>query len=238
MTGRAVKPLSWIVAGTVVVLLTRSIAYAIAPSSAARVLEHRAGGPALPVLTLVALALGGSLAVAICWLAAFGVRERALLEARTLAGSAPRFRPARTLASAIALAAITSLAGGLFEAYLHWRAGLGWHGVQCVFGPVHRDLLPIATALSFVAAALLAAAEHVAAWMRRTFALLRALPPALLRAAGGSGVLVDAPRARISLLRRQAARAACVLLTFTSNQKETHRCSCCTQGRALSSCPS
>jgi hypothetical protein len=158
------------------------------------VLEHRAGGPALPVLTLVALALGGSLAVAICWLAAFGVRERALLEARALAGSAPRFRPARTLASAIALAVITSLAGGLFEAYLHWRAGIGWHGVQSVFGPVHRDLLPIATALSFVAAALLAAAEHVAAWMRRTFALLRALPPALLRAAGGSGVLVDAPR--------------------------------------------
>jgi hypothetical protein len=141
----------------------------------------------------VALALGGSLAVAICWLAAFGVRERALLEARTLTGSAPRFRPARTVASAIALAVITSVVGGLFEAYLHWRAGLGWHGVQCVFGPVHRDLLPIATALSFVAAALLAAAKHVAAWMRRTFALLRGLP-ALLRSPNGSGVLVDAPR--------------------------------------------
>jgi hypothetical protein len=182
MTGRAVKPLSWIVAATLVVLLTRSIAYAIAPSSAARVLEHRAGGPALPVLTLVALALGGSLAVAICWLAAFGVRERALLERRTLTESAPRFRPARTFASAIALAAITSVAGGLFEAYLHWRAGLGWHGVQCVFGPVHRDLLPIATALSFVAAALLAAVEHLFAWMRRTFARLRAVPPRLLRA--------------------------------------------------------
>jgi hypothetical protein len=193
MTGRAVKPFSWIVAGTLVVLLTRTIAYAIAPSSAARVLEHRAGGPALPVLTLVALALGGSLAVAICWLAAFGVRERALLEARTLTGSAPRFRPARTVASAIALAVITSVVGGLFEAYLHWRAGLGWHGVQCVFGPVHRDLLPIAMALSFVAAALLAAAKHVAAWMRRTFALLRGLP-ALLRSPSGSGVLVDAPR--------------------------------------------
>ncbi|HEY8631195.1 MAG TPA: hypothetical protein VIL73_11745 [Gaiellaceae bacterium] len=194
MTGRAVKPLSWVVAATLAVLLTRSIAYAIAPSSGARLLEHRAGGPALPVLTLVALALGGSLAVAICWLAAFGVRERALLEQRTLAESAPRLRPARTFASAIALAVTTSVAGGLFEAYLHWRAGLGWHGVQCVFGPVHRDLLPIATAFSFVAAALLAAMEHVAAWMRRTFALLRALPPPLLRAAIGSGLLVDAPR--------------------------------------------
>jgi hypothetical protein len=194
MTGRAVKPLSWIVAATLVVLLTRSIAYAIAPSSAARVLEHRAGGPALPVLTLVALALGGSLAVAICWLAAFGVRERALLERRTLTESAPRFRPARTFASAIALAAITSVAGGLFEAYLHWRGGFGWHGVQCVFGPVHRDLLPIATALSFVAAALLAAVGHVTAWMRRTFALLRALPPRLLRAVVRLELVAGAPQ--------------------------------------------
>jgi hypothetical protein len=194
MTGRAVKPLSWIVAATLVVLLTRSIAYAIAPSSAARVLEHRAGGPALPVLTLVALALGGSLAVAICWLAAFGVRERALLERRTLTESAPRFRPARTFASAIALAAITSVAGGLFEAYLHWRAGFGWHGVECVFGPVHRDLLPIATALSFVAAALLAAVGHVTAWMRRTFALLRALPPRLLRAVVRLELVAGAPQ--------------------------------------------
>jgi hypothetical protein len=195
MTCRAARPLFWIVAATLVVLLTRSIAYAIAPSSAARMLEHRAGGPALPVLTLVALALGGSLAVAICWLAAFGVRERALLDPRTLAESAPRLRPARTFASAMALAVTTSVAGGLFEAYLHWRAGLGWHGVQCVFGPVHRDLLPIATAFSFVAAALFAAGEHVAAWMRRTFALLRALPAALLRGDLPSRLLVDTPRA-------------------------------------------
>jgi hypothetical protein len=116
MTGRAVKPLSWIIAGTLVVLLTRSIAYAIAPSSAARVLAHSAGGPALPVLTLVALALGGSLAVAICWLAAFGVRERALLERRALALPPPRFRLARTLFLAVGLSVVTSIAGGLLEA--------------------------------------------------------------------------------------------------------------------------
>jgi hypothetical protein len=195
MTGRVVKPLCWIAAATLVVLLTRSVAYAITPSSAARVLAHRAGGPALPVLTLVALALGGSCAVLICWLAALGVRERALLERRRLAASAPRFRPARTFAYAVALAVVTSVAGGLFEAYLHWRAGLGWHGGQCVLGPVHRDLLPIATAFSFVAAALLAAAEHLAAWMRRTFALARALPLRLLWAVPGSGPLVDPPRA-------------------------------------------
>ena len=209
MTGRALKPLSWIVAATLVVLLTRSIAYAIAPSSAARVLEHRAGGPALPVLALVALALGGSLAIAICWLAAFGVRERALLERRTLSESAPRFRPARTFAFAIALAVITSVAGGLFEAYLHWRAGLGWHGVQCVFGPAHRDFLPIATALSFVAAALLAAADHVAAWMQRTFALLHTLPPQLVRAVVRLELVVGAPQVswRVNSARPRAPPA-------------------------------
>jgi len=190
-----VRALSRIVAAAFVIFLARSIAYAIAPSPAARVLEHRAGGPALPVLTLVALALGGSIAIAICWLAAFGVRERELLERRVLAVPTPRFRPVRTLALALALSVVTSVAGGLFEAYLHWRAGLGWHGARCVFGPVHRDLVPIATALSFVAAALLAAAEHVAAWMRRTFSLLRALPPRLLRADLPSWVLVDVRRA-------------------------------------------
>jgi hypothetical protein len=195
MTRRIVKPLPWIVAATLVVLLSRSIAYAIAPGSAARVLEQRAGGPTLPVLTLVALALGGSLAVAICWLAAFGVRERALLERRTLTGSVPRFRFARTFAFAVVLSAVTSAAGGLLEAYLHWRAGLGWHGVQCVFGPVHRDLLPIATALSFVAVSLLGAVGHVVAWMRRTFALLRSLPLRLSTAGAPLLLPPDAPRA-------------------------------------------
>src|SRR5258705_10231914 len=121
MTGRAVKALSLVLAATLVVLLARSIAYAIAPSPAARVLQHRAGGPALPVLTLVALALGSLLAVAICWLAAFGVRERALLEPRALALPPPRLRPARTFVLAVGLSAVTSIAGGLFEAYLHWR---------------------------------------------------------------------------------------------------------------------
>jgi hypothetical protein len=158
-------------------------------------LEHRVGGPALPVLTLVAVALGGSIAIAICWLAAVGVRERELLERRLLAIPPPRFRPARTFALALALSVVTSLGGGLLEAYLHWRAGLGWHGVQCVFGPIHRDLLPIASSLSLVAAALLTAGEHVAAWMRRTFALLRAMPPRPSCLAAPARLVADAPRA-------------------------------------------
>ncbi len=204
-----VRLLSRLVAAALVILLARSIAYALVPSPAARVLEHRAGGPALPVLTLVVLAVGGSLAVAICWLAAFGVRERELLERRELAAPPPRFRPVRTLALALALSVVTSVVGGLLEAYLHWRAGLGWHGMHCVFGPVHRDLLPIATSLSFVAAALLAAAEHVVAWMRRTFELLRTVPPRLLWLGAPSRPVVDAPRAsrRVGYSRSRAPPA-------------------------------
>jgi hypothetical protein len=163
----------YVFTATLIVLGARAIAYSATASPEARLLEQRAGGPALPMLLVGALSLGVALAVAICWLAALGVRERALLDRC----EAPRFRIGRTVALALGLAVATSLSGGLFEAYLHWRAGLGWHGLHCMFGPVHRDLLPVECALSLVGAALIAAAEHVFAWMRRTFASLRTLPP-------------------------------------------------------------
>jgi hypothetical protein len=154
-----------------VVLLARTLAYAAEPGPAARVLEQRAGGPTLPALALVSLALGFAIAVCVCWLAALAVRERALIERR----SAERFAARRALAVAAALSVTTCVTGGLLEAYLHWRAGLGWHGLHCLAGPVHRDLIPIETGLSFVAAALLAAGRHVVMWMRRTFARLAVL---------------------------------------------------------------
>jgi hypothetical protein len=174
-----------------VVLLARSLAYAAEPGRAARLLEHRAGGPALPVLALVTLAIAASVAVAVCWLTALAVRERALLERRTVES----FRVGRMLALAISLAVVTSLSGGLLEAYLHWRAGLGWHGLHCVFGPVHRDLLPFECGLSLVAAAMVAATQHLLTWMRRTFARLRAV---VVRVWAASGQLrhagADVPR--------------------------------------------
>jgi len=172
------KGVSGVAASAFVVLLARSLAYATEPGPAARVLEHRAGGPALPVLGLVTLTIAASVAVAVCWLTALAVRERALLERRTFAS----FRVGRMLVFAGSLAVVTSLGGGLLEAYLHWRAGLGWHGLHCMFGPVHRDLLPFEFGLSLVASALVAATEHVVAWMRRTFAHLREVV-ARLRAA-------------------------------------------------------
>jgi hypothetical protein len=158
-----------------VVLVARWIAYAVQPSPTAHLLESRAGGPVLPVVALTTLALGAALAVVVCWLAALAVRERALVERR----SAEPFAVRGTLLLACSFALVAYLGGGLLEAYVHWRAGLGWHGLHCLAGPVHMNLLPLETGLSFVAAALVAAARHVVAWMRRTFARLRAVLPRL-----------------------------------------------------------
>jgi hypothetical protein len=167
------KSLTGLAAAVAVVLVGRSLAYAAEPSATARVLQHRVGGPQLLVLACVALTLGAAVAIAVSALAALAVKERALLERRP----AIAFPVRRLLLVAAALSVVTCLGGGLFEAYLHWRAGLGWHGMHCVFGPLHRDLLPIDTGLSFVAAALLAAARHVRDWMQRTFARLCTFPP-------------------------------------------------------------
>jgi hypothetical protein len=195
MRGRLRAAALWMAVGALVVLCARWLAYAVVPSPAARVLEHRAGGPALPTIAVVSLTLGAAVAIAVCWLAALGVRERALLERRILSAPAPRFRAGRLLVQVFALALGTSLAGGLLEAYINWRSGLGWHGLHCIVGPVHRDLFPFEGALSFIAAAVLAAAEHIAAWMRRTFALLRGLPPRRRSHAGVVGLRVlDVPR--------------------------------------------
>jgi hypothetical protein len=169
------RSLIGVVTAALVVLLARLLAYAAVPGPSARFLARRAGGPSLPLLTLVALGLGALVAVSVCWLVSVAVRERALLERREAHG----FGVARTVALAAALTLATSLAGGLLEAYLHWRAGLGWHGLHCLIGPVHRDLLPFEAGLSFVAAALVAGGRHVLAWMRRTFARLAAELPRL-----------------------------------------------------------
>ncbi len=179
MRRRLLQLATWTGTAFLIVLAARAIAYQVTPSPAARLLEQRAGGPALPVITVTALLLGAAVAVAICWLAALGVRERALVEGR----EAPSFRLGRAFAVALGLAVTTSLAGGLFEAYIHWRAGLGWHGLHCLVGPVHQNLIPIEGALSLVSAAVLAAAEHVFAWMQRTFASLGGLPPRSLTCA-------------------------------------------------------
>lgn len=165
---RLIRGLSWLGIGALIVLCARSLAYALSPSPLAAAFQHRAGGPALPVVVIGALAVGLVVAAAIVAVAAIGVRERSLVERV----AAPRLRLGRLAVRAAALFVAGSLAFVLLESYLHWRAGLGWHGLRCLTGPVHRDVIPILGGLSLIAAALAAALEHVLAWMRRTVALI------------------------------------------------------------------
>jgi hypothetical protein len=189
MRTRLLRAGCWSLAAVLVILFARTIAYAVSPSPVAELLQHRAGGPALPALTLAALATGASLAIAITFLAWLGVRERSLLEQRP----APRLQVMRMLLRAGVLAGATAPLGGLLEAYIHWRAGLGWHGMHCVFGPVHRNLLPIDAALSLVAAAIATALCHLTAWMRRTLERLANVVAHIAAAATDSLVPVSAP---------------------------------------------
>ena len=75
-------------------------------------------------------------------------------------------------------------------------AGLGWHGLHCVFGPVHRNLLPIDAALSVIAAATATALEHVVRWMRRTLQRLASVAPYIGPGPVASPVATPAPRVR------------------------------------------
>jgi hypothetical protein len=159
-------------AGTValLVLTARWLAYALAPSPLARVLEHSAGGPSLVTVTLVSLGLALAGSTAVVWLAALGVRERARLEPERVA---PSVRLRRLGLRAAALYIASSLAFALFESYVHWRAGLGFHGLSCLVGPVHRNVIPLLAALALAAAALAEAVEHLLAWARAVARELR-----------------------------------------------------------------
>jgi hypothetical protein len=167
---KLMRAAAWLGGGALVVLAARAVVYALSPSPLAQAFEHKVGGPGLPFVIAAGALLGVGLAAAIVGLAALGVRERALLAE----APPPALRLRRLALRAVALFVTTSLGFALFESWQHWRAGLGWHGLHCLTGPVHRNALPILAALSLVAAALAAALEHVLAWMRRTIARLRA----------------------------------------------------------------
>ena len=175
------RRLHWLPIAALVVLAARALAYALAPrpTIVSGELERQVGGPGLVVTAFVALGAAAAAASALVWLASLAVRERHLLSGR--AGEAPRLRPLRVLGAAAGLFVVTSLAFASLESYLHWRAGLGFHGLHCLIGPVHRDALPLLGAVSLLAAAAEAAARHLLRWMRRTLQALRARPRAQLR---------------------------------------------------------
>jgi hypothetical protein len=162
--------LLWPAAVALLVLCARQMAYALEPSPLARALEHSAGGPSLVIVTLVSLGLAATASVLVVWLASLGVRERARLRPERVA---PALRLRRLALRTVVLYAASSLAFALFESYLHWREGLGFHGLSCLVGPVHRNAIPILAALALLAAALAEAAGHVLAWMRAVARELR-----------------------------------------------------------------
>jgi hypothetical protein len=169
------RTLAWSAVAALVVLGSRTIVYALSPSPLAAELSHRAGGPALPAVAVASAALALVVSVAVVSLTALGVRERLLLEPRPVIGP-PRLRLGLLVGRALALWLVTMPAFALLESYIHWRQGLGWHGLHCLTGPVHRNAIPVLGSLSLIAAAVAAAVEHVFAWMRRTLARI-ATPP-------------------------------------------------------------
>jgi len=176
------RALVWLATLSLVVLGARSIVYALSPSPLAAELSHRAGGPTLPALAVVSMGLSVGISAAVVWLVTMGVRERRLLEPR-LVLNVPRMRIGLLVARALGLWLVAMPAFAYLESFIHWRQGLGWHGLHCLVGPVHRDAIPVLGALSLVAAALTGAIEHIVGWMRRAIARLAAEPIRIGRAA-------------------------------------------------------
>jgi hypothetical protein len=171
---------AWLGTVVLMVLAARWLAYALAePSPLANRFEASAGGPPLVLVSFVSLALAAVVSVAVLWLVSLGVRERQRLRPERVP---PRLRFRRLALNAVGLYATSAFAFAMFESYLHWRTGLGFHGLSCLVGPVHRNAIPLLAALAFVAAALIEAVLHLVGWMRAAAReLLRPtlfLPPA------------------------------------------------------------
>jgi hypothetical protein len=191
MSARAGLGAAWLGVVALLVLVTRWLCYALAPPSLLTTqFEHSAGGPRFVVIALVSLALAVGMSTAALWLVAIGVRERQRLQAdRAL----PRLRPRRLAVRGVGLFATSSLAFAGFESYLHWRAGLGFHGLSCLLGPVHRNAIPLLAAFSLLAATLAEAASHLWAWAR---AAVRELLRPRLGATGRVPILLPSFRRR------------------------------------------
>jgi hypothetical protein len=161
----------WLGLIVLMVLAARWLAYALAaPTPLSGRLQASAGGPSLVVVTLVSLGLAALVATLTVWLAATGVRERQRLRPERIA---PELRLRRLALRAAVLYPASALAFAMFESYLHWRAGIGFHGLSCLVGPVHRNAIPLLAALAVTAAALWEATEHLLGWMRAVVRALR-----------------------------------------------------------------
>jgi hypothetical protein len=164
MRARAAKGTAWLGTVALMVLAARWLTYALAqPSPLASRFQASVGGPSLVLVSVVTLALAAAVSVAVLWLAVLGVRERQRLRPERVP---PRLRIRRLLLNFAGLYAASAFSFAMFESYLHWRAGIGFHGLSCLVGPLHRNAIPLLAAIALVAAALGEAALHLVSWMR------------------------------------------------------------------------
>ena len=173
MAARLIRLGAWGGTAALVVLTARTLGYALAPQPTllSAELGRSAGGPKVVLVAAGALGIAAALGGAMLGLAALAVHERLALESACVL-SPPRMRPLQLLCRFLVLGLVSSFAFALVESYLQWRAGLGWHGLSCLAGPVHRDVVPLVAALTLIAVALFASVDHLICWARRTFARL------------------------------------------------------------------
>jgi hypothetical protein len=163
------RALVWTLAAILVIAVSRQIAYALAGDAVAARLAGRGGGADPVWIAAVALTASAAVAGVGAWLVAIGVRERCALDLARWAQPAP-LRAPRIALRAAALGLATNLGFALAESCIHYHEGLGWMGLRCIRGPVHADAAPILVGLSLVVAALVTAADHVLAALRRVAA--------------------------------------------------------------------
>ena len=162
----------WFAVSTAAAFLARAAVYSFAPTGTplGTRLAAATGGPSL-MLEIVAFALAACASLAIVGTAVVAVAERRRLDPLALSAS-PCIEPLQVAKRAVVVMLASSLVFTTVETNVHWRSGLGFHGVRCLTGPVHRDALPFLAALPLLASAVLTAAGHVLAWLRRAIARL------------------------------------------------------------------
>jgi hypothetical protein len=156
----------WLAVLALIELSARALVYALAPTPAPH-LSGQLGGPRFALVTLIALGLACVLAAAIVALASMGARERWRLAPDRYHQPPPRLPAGRVLRRAGGLWIGGMLLFAAVESWIHLRAGMGFHGLGCLLGPVHRNAIPVIGALSLIAAAAISGAAHLLRWMRR-----------------------------------------------------------------------
>jgi hypothetical protein len=202
------RGIAWMGVIVLVELVARAIVYGMAPSAgeASRALGGHLGGPGFVATLLVAMGLGALISTGLVWMASMGVRERWALAEQRLEGSPPRVRVGLLLRRTLALTLVGWLTFAGIETVIHMREGLGFHGIECLIGPVHRNALPVIGGLALLASALTAAAALVLAWMRRTVGRLVAPRAVVRRRLTVSGSVFSSVSRRAPLVLAAAPR--------------------------------